>query len=884
MSKRQTGPSRWTGPPRWMDRIVELYCRPELLEDLQGDLHEYYDRNLTKSRSRANLIFFIDVIKFFRLYTVRKPKILGQMTFFNLFKNYFKTSIRSIARNKLFSSINVVGLAISMSVGILMITYISELLTYDDFHEKSDRIYRIITSYKDINDSEAEDYASTSVFIGKKLKEEYTGIDKVLIMRRNFRKDIAKGENVISVSGLYASEEFFDVFSFNLLSGDAATALREPNSVVLTKTTATKLFKDVNPVGQIVTSGEDSYTVTGLMDDVPFNSHMQFEALASFSTAENEYRKDENSSFFTWRSIWSNYVYLLLPEDHNVNLVQASLDEVAQEENAKTDRFTINFQLENLAEVVPGKDLNNKIGPGRTWEVINMMITLTMIVIISACFNYTNLSIARSLRRSKEVGIRKIVGAARGQVFVQFIVEAMVISALALVIAIVLALLIKPEFIRILSDRMKVEMDYRLIHILYFLIYALGIGFIAGFIPSLILSKLKAISALGDVSKMKLLKGVNLRRVLIVFQFTLSIAFITGATISYRQYKYALNFDLGFNTENILNVNLRGNDSDLLLAEIEKLPEVSDYSRSGLIMSTGDTWSDRFKYNDPLDSASVHVNYVDKNYLKVHDFEFIAGGPFPFDLSSEKESKLIIVDELFVDRFDFASPESAVGEIVTVHRTSGQESVQIAGVIKGFQYAKIERRRRPIAFFQGSPDSYSYMNLLVRTDDIVSFMDKLEGIWKKIDNVHPFDAEFYDDRISQSYYGYVITFKIFGFLAFLAISISSMGLMGMAVFTTETRIKEISVRKVMGATEKHLVYLLSRGFIFMLILAAIIGMPVAYLFITSVMLADNANRIPIGVFELLFGVVLIFFLGIMTIGWQTWKAAKTNPAEMLRNE
>ncbi len=876
--------ARQTGPPRWMDRIVELYCKRELLEDLQGDLHEYYDRNLRKSRSRANLIFFIDVVKFFRLYTVRKPKMIERMTFFNLFKNYYKTSVRSIARNKLFSTINMIGLAISMSVGILMITYISELLTYDNFHTKSDRIYRVLSTYKGITDSDAEKYASTSVFIGKKLKEEYTGFEKVLIMRRNFRKDIAKGENVISVRGHYATEEFFDVFSFKLVAGDPSTALRDPNSVVLTKKTAEKLFQDKNPVGEVVTAGDERFMVTGLMEDVPVNSHMQFEILASFSTAENTYAKEENSSFLTWRSIWSNYVYLLLPEEHNTETLEASLNEVALEENAKTDRYAINFELENLSEVMPGKDLNNKIGAGVSWQMINMLITLTMIVIVSACFNYTNLSIARSLRRSKEVGVRKIVGASRGQVFLQFITEAIIISFFALIIAFGISLLIKPEFVRILSDGAKVLMDFQYIHILYFLAFSVAIGVIAGFVPSLILSKLKAISALKDASKLKLLKRVNLRRVLIVFQFTLSIAFIIGATISYRQYKYALNFDLGFNTENILNVNLSGNDSDILLSEMRKLPEVTDYSRSAMIMSTGDTWSDLFKYKDPLDSASAHVNYVDKNYLRVHDFDFLAGGMFPYDLKGDQEAKYIIVDKLFVERFNLGSAQDAIGEVVTLRQRRGDSKLEIAGVIDEFQYAKIESRKKPTVFFQGSDDSYGYLNLVVKTDNIFSFMEKLEDAWKKVDTVHPFRAEFYDDRIRESYAGYVIMFKIFGFLAFLAISIASMGLLGMAVFTTETRIKEISVRKVMGATEKHLVYILSRGFVFMLIIAAFIAMPLTYLFFTSVVMADSANRIAIGAFELLSGVVLIFGLGILTIGWQTWKAAKTNPAEMLRNE
>jgi len=212
-------------PPRWLDRLIKLYCRPELLEDLQGDLHEYYQRNCTrKGRAYANWIFLIDVIKFFRLYTIRTPNILGQMTFIHLTKNYFKTSIRSLARNKLFSSINIVGLAISMSIGILMITYLSELLSYDEFHENKDRIFRVNSHWSELGD-EGFDLASNSVYLGKKLQEELPELEEVVIIRRHFNRDFAKGENVISASGMYAESSIFNVFSFELIAGNGKTAL-----------------------------------------------------------------------------------------------------------------------------------------------------------------------------------------------------------------------------------------------------------------------------------------------------------------------------------------------------------------------------------------------------------------------------------------------------------------------------------------------------------------------------------------------------------------------------------------------------------------------------------------------------------------------------------
>ncbi|MEQ8627351.1 ABC transporter permease [Ekhidna sp.] len=874
------------GPPRWMDRIIEFYCRKDLLEDLQGDLHEYYFRNLEKSRAKANLIFLLDVFKFCRLYTIQKPKIKGQMTFLNLMGNYFKTSVRSIARNKLFSSINIVGLAVSMSVGLLMITYIGETLTFDEFHEKKDRIYRVTSTYQSVSNDDPFDLASTSVFIGEKLKEQYTGFEKVLIMRRNFNADIAKGENIINVRGHYSTTEFFDVFSFDLKSGDPATALKEPNSIILTEKAANKLFIDEDPVGQIVTAGEKSYTITGLMSEVPENSHIQFEALASFSTLEKEHRDNENSTFFTWRSIWMNYVYLLLDEGVTPAQINQNLAEIAAEENAKTDRYTINHKLESLLDIVPGRDLSNQIGPSINWQNIYQLLGLTLIIILSACFNYTNLSIARALRRAKEVGIRKVVGASQTQVLMQFVFEAILIAVFSLIIAGGFYLLIKPEFISSVVDEENIGMQFRWMHLFYFLLFAIAIGFVSGILPSMVLSKLKAISILTDVTKLCLFKGVNLRKVLIVFQFAISMALIIGATITYRQYNFSINYDLGFTSENILNMELFRNDSEILMTELAKLPEVKEMSRSGMIPSTGEIWGEDLKYKDPMDSVSIYFNRVDKNYTAVHELTFLAGGTFPYDMNEEDENpKFIIIDRALCERFGFEKPEDALGEVLYLQkRVEDDVPLQVTGVIENYQYQNLAEDPEPTALIQGGKDDLYNINIVISSTDIIGLMSKMEEIWTDVEKVHPFTASFMDDQIQSSYAHYKVMFRIFTFLAILAIAISTMGLLGMAVFTTETRIKEVSIRKVLGASEQNLIMILSRSFMIMLFISAIIAIPFTYFFFTEYILGDFKKRIDIGLMELLPGVLLIFLIGFLTISWQTIKAAKTNPADMLRDE
>ncbi len=875
-------------PPKFLDDLLAWYCKEDLLEDLQGDLHEYYYRNLSRGKRMADLIYFLDVIKFFRLYTTRKPKLIGQMNFFNMMGNYFKTTTRSMARNKLFSFINVIGLAISMSIGILMISYISELLSYDTFHEKGDRIYRVLTNYKSVSSEDALDLASTSIFIGNKLKEDYTGFEDLVIMRRNLNVDIENGENIISANGLWTTEDFFDLFSFELLSGNPATCLTEPNSIVIAESVAKKLFPDESPIGKVVPLlGQEHYklesaTITGVVADPPKNSHIQFELLGSFSTLQNYAASlDAPTTFFnSYSSIWMNYVYMSLPAGQSPEVVQKHLNQVAAKEAENHDRFAIKFELEPLNEIMPGRDLSNQIGPSMQWEMIYIFAVLTLVVVISACFNYTNLSVAKSLRRAKEVGIRKVVGAGRSQVFGQFLFEAIFISFIALILSFGLYLIIRPEFLELISEEDVANLKFRPIQAIYFVLFALITGFLAGIIPSIIISKLKPISVLRDVTRLKLFSGVNLRKVLLVVQFALSIGFIIAATISYRQYEYSLNFDLGFKTENVLNIDIQGDYEEVLYNRLSELPEVSKISRSGMVPGIGEVWGETAKYKDPLDSTSIFLNYIDRDYVSIHGYELLAGESFPYE-NSDSTMQLALINEKLLKRFNFETPEAALGEFLIIDQ--GETKLRVIGVVRDFHYSKISDEIQPVALIQ-DPENYQVLNLKLASRDMVTTLGKIESIWNEVDPVHPFNAKFYDDQIQRAYQEYRVYFQIIGFLAFLAISIASLGLLGMAVFTTETRMKEVSIRKVLGASEKGLIILLSKGFVVLLLISAAIAVPVTYLLFDTMILADMVNRVDFGILELSFGVFVIFGIGFLTIGWQTFRAARTNPAEMLRDE
>jgi putative ABC transport system permease protein len=868
-------------PPLWAQRFLSWYCRPELLEDLQGDLNEYFERHLkSKGARKAKFIYVLDVFKFFRSYTIRKPEFLNLLIHWLMLSSYIKTSGRSIVRNKLFSFINIVGLAISMSVGLLMIALLTDMFAYDKFHEKGDRIYRVISHYQYLDHADNNAYASTSLKAGKDIEESVTGIEDAAILYRGFESDVKGGDKAVPLTGFWSDKSLFNVFSFPMLQGNPSNALQEPFSIVLTETAAKKIFNSVDALGKTVTLFKDQqYTVTGIIQDVPRFSHVKFDMLGSLST--RAITEKDNKHEMAWDNMWNGYVYLLLPEKADLENLQHNLDELSAKNNKTVKNSKITLALQPLSKIALGDDMNNSIGSVMGSSDVWMIGILSFIVILSACFNYTNLSIARSLRRSREVGIRKVVGALKGHVLGQFIVEAVIISLLALALSFALFIFLRPFFLSIqpkLQEMLVLNLSPSLV--LYFVLLAIGVGIAAGFLPALFFARINAIQVLKDSSTLRVFKNVTTRKVLIVAQYTISIIFIGATIIGYKQYKFLLNFDLGYKTENILNINLQGNKAKLVAKELALLPEVQGMAQSVIITSIGNYWGTQMKYTDPTDSTSVYYNSVDENYLPLHGIQLIAGKNFTPKAENAEETEVIINEEV-MKRFKIGNsdPLRAIDEIVTVDN----KKMKVIGVIKNFHYGKADSESSEVMLRYLNKDA-NFINAKIISSDILGTMAKIESIWKKIDDVHPLQAEFYTERIEKSYRELSASLKVIGFLSFLAICIASLGLLGMVVFTTETKLKEISIRKVLGASERNLIYLLSKGFLLLLLVASCISLPVTYLFFEKIALPEMTNHAPIAILDLLIGVITILVIALLLIGSQTLKVARTNPATVLKNE
>lgn len=768
-----------------------------------------------------------------------------------------------------------------MSVCLLVISIIANQYRSDQHNPLKNNIYRVNTHSS--SQSGSNNLASAPLVLAQELGEGLSSITDVVTIYKRFGGDADVQNKIVPVEGYMASNSLLQIMDFPLLYGEADNALEKPYSVVLTEATATKLFNSKDVVGKNISFGESGeYTVTGVLQKTDNKSHIDgFEILASASTIPMLEQKGVLNNVSTnWSNFYISFVYFVLKDGVSPDEIVPYLNKLAEEKYAYDENLTVNFTVQSLTRISPSPvELGNQLYFVIPELIVFFLSGLAMMIMLSACFNYTNLSIARALTRAKEIGIRKVSGAFRKQIFMQFITESVVISLLSLIAAFGILQLLIPAFNSLdpnISQILGIHNGLSTYTI--FLVFSVFIGVVAGLFPAIYMSKLNPASILKDISKIKLFAKLNLRKALIVVQFTLSLLFIISATILHSQFKYSLNFDLGFAQENVLNVDLQGNDFHIVKNIFESQPEVTEVGASFYTLGIGRRNSEWMRNPQRPDSLLVTYSTITPNYITILDHELVAGTTFPKNASDSTE-QYIIVNEYMAQNLGYGSPHESLGEIVHL---AGNRDLEIIGVVKDFNYARLDAPIREFAF-RYDPAQFRIANMTIHSDNIQATILSLEKEWSKIDPIHEFNYSFYDDQIAESYGVFFIMSKVIGFFAFLAISISSLGLLGMAVYSTESRLKEIGIRKVLGANPGNLVYLLSRGFMGLLLLSVMIAVPLAW-FGNNLWLAEQAFKAPISVFDLLFGSLILLVLGLFTISSQTLKAANSNPVETLRIE
>jgi|APTNR8051073442_1049403.scaffolds.fasta_scaffold00360_31 putative ABC transport system permease protein len=803
-----------------------------------------------------------------------------------MFKSILTTAFRNLFRNRSFSLINMIGLSVSMSLALLVILVIREQYTYDNFHQDANRIYRVNTTALRVEGG-SEDYASVPLPIGHVFKEDYTFAEEVVRINRRFNGDAQYGTVNLPVAGLFVDPSFLKVFNFPLEKGNPANALAEPNSLVITLETAQRLFGDREPLGQTLSVGSyGEFTVTGVLKAFPSKTHFEFEVLGSLNALPGmEQRGVMSPSLDNWNNYYGNYVYFKLKEGGNLSEAENALQEI-------TKKFYANLPLETrdkgyeffllpLTELTPGPMLSNQMGTGMPDLLIIFFSVLVGIVMIMACFNYTNLTIAKSLSRAREIGVRKVVGAKRFQVFTQFIGEAVVFAIICLVFSYLILQFMKPAYMQLSLARefaAVLQEDYVLI--IYFLLFAIGIGVLAGILPASYLSALRPAKVLKDSGNLKVYSRLTFRKALIVIQFTLSIVFIIVVLVIHQQINYMVTTDYGINDKNILNVRLQGMEFEKLANEIKSVSGV--VSVGGVSHRLG-TWQDRssdYKRNESDEPFVMRDFIVDNNYIDNVNMEFLAGKNFNPEEQGERE-KHVILNQQALQLFGFSDPISAVGQPIYA---DDSVMLTVLGVVKDFHFRPLSYQIGPVAF-RYKTAQLGYLSILIAPSQKEVIVASLESIWKKLDPVHPLEWMMMEDEIDEAYAsaGFFDILKIVGYISFLVISLACLGMLGMAMYSTQTRMKEIGVRKVMGATSGQVTMLLSKSFLILLGIAASIATPLGYL-LGDEFLNSYAYKIQITPLLLLTGIVTVGLLGMITIGSQTWRAASSNPVKSLRYE
>ena len=798
--------------------------------------------------------------------------------------NYLKIAYRSLVRHKGYAAINVIGLAVGLAACLIISRYVQFERSYDRFHENADRIYRLVTGRG--GQFEVGATARTSGPIAPLLKEALPEV--VQAVRLNQASYfVARGEVGFQENGIYfADSTFFEVFSFPLLRGNAQTALRTPFSIVLTEGMARKYFGDADPMGQTLTVADEAeVTVTGILADVPTNSHLQFDMLVSMTTAE--VLPDMEWLFTNWYSS-AFHTYLLLSGEGVAALVADKLPGFVRS-RAPGDLLSQEpdyaLSLEPLTDVYLHSARIEQIGSTGDADQLALFALIGVFILVIACINFTNLATARSADRAREVGVRKLVGAGRPQLVVQFLAESVLLIGVAMGLAVALVQVLLPLVSELSGKPLAFGSSDALPYALALLGGTLAVGLLAGGYPALVLSGFQPATVLkGRLGGSR--QGQLLRKGLVVVQFGISIGLMAATVVIFAQLRHLRSQDPGYDREQILVLD--GFDAvevarhETVKTEILKHPAVTSAAalmtepvgRYHLPEWTMDVENARGE----MQNIALPMFPVDFDFIPQYGIEVVAGRPFSRNFATDAEEAFVI-NEAALARFGYPSAEDALGRRVeNVYPRGGT----IIGVVRNFSYRSLHEPVGPVVM-RIVPGHFNVLSLRLRTSNLSQTLAELEGRWQALVPQRPFAYAFLDEAFAAQYQAEQRFGQTFGLFAGLAIVIACLGLFGLVAFSITQRTKEIGIRKVMGASVPGLVALLSKEIAVLVLVAFVVAVPVAYLGLDQ-WLGDFASRTSLAWWMFGLAGAGTLAIALLTVGYQAVRAATADPVESLRYE
>ena len=867
-------------PPKWAIKLLHFYCKPSKLEVIEGDLFELFDSRQTESNStKARRRFIWDVIRFFRWRNIKGLEDIQSLTTIAMFKNYFKVSVRSLLRHKFYSIVNILGLTIGIACCLYILMFVNHELSYDKFWKDSDRIYRVTLNKTGSN---------TPAQLVKQMKADYPEVEQGSRIMGPIESSFKIEEKGIRQGGGFiADSTFFEVFDVKFLYGNPKTALVEPNSLVITRSMANKYFLGEDVLGKTINADGELTNITGVIEDAPKNSHIQYKFIASIPREE-----------WATKGWWTGnnfYSYLRLNKNADADFLESKFpDFVKKYVGPEIISFSGHNSFEEfLAEdnsysfnLVPLKDIhlhhsNLSMGtPGKMMNVYVFSIVAFFILLI-ACINFMNLSTARSATRSKEVGVRKVLGSIRSQLIAQFMIESILICAISLLLSIILILILLPQFNMISGKNFEVSDVLIFDNLIWLGLIGIIAGLLAGSYPAFYLSKIQPVEALKGVLKNKK-GGEFLRRTLVSSQFGISILLIISTMIVYAQISYMTSKDLGLNAEQtiiIKDINKLNKDTKSFQSFLESIPDVKGVSLANRYPSGGlGDWSYNTVEDIPKRMNPYNI-FVSDNFIDVLDVDLVDGRFFDASLVSDTSS--VVVNEAFVKNTNW---ESVIGKRVS---RGGDSRFNIIGVVKDFHFHSLRTNIRPL-LMRYSPNSvdefggYNYMLVSVN-GNYNSVLKKIESTWQEQVPSAPFEYQFLDDSFNSLYDSERKFSELFTMFAVLAILIGSLGMLALAAFVIERRIKEIAIRKVMGASIFQITSILLIDFTKLVLIGGVIALPIAY-FLGNEWMNNFQFRANLELYIYILPIFLVITISWFIVGYQTYSTAKSNPATVLQNE
>ena len=850
-------------PPRIAVRILEFIIQKDIRYGAMGDFEEqFYWMRKEHGLFKARLLYWKQVcgtLPYFIQNTVIWSLIM--------FKNYLKTTFRNATRHRGYSFINLAGLAIGMACTLLILLWVKDELSYDRFHENGKDIYRIMsygTKYM------TEGFDGTPAPLAPVIKEEVPGIQNYARFSDIPKLVFKYADKVFyETRGLIADPSIFEIFTFPFVQGDSKTALSEPLDIVITETMAKKYFGTENPVGKTIEVEGSLAAVKGVIQDIPHNSHIQFDFLSSF-----EFIEKVTGYGMSWGSF--NFVtYLQLEANRDIHEIGKNITAVAAKNNCPQVKDGVEFHLQPLSAI----HLDNRAAFRNYAEVgdrkyVYVFSIIAFFVLFIACVNFMNLSTARSTTRAKEVGMRKTVGASRKQLILQFFGESLFLTSTACIFALILVIVLLPAFNQITGKDLRLDLiDIQLV--LGLIVIVLLTALTAGSYPAIYLSSFKPVKVLKGVFRSEG-KGQTFRRILVVTQFSLSIALLI--------LRFLRQSTLGFNPENIVYVPVKeniGKSYDAFKAELLSDPNINSVAAQYYLFAeesfrtTGYDWEGKERGQE----VDIILNLVDYDFIPMMELELVEGRNFSKEYSTDATQAYILNEE--------AIKQMMMRDPVGKQFSYGQRKGTIIGVLKNAHFRSLHVNIEPHVFFflddVSVATEYGVVLIKINGDKTEEALAKIQGVWKEFNPITPFEYHFLDQKYDSLYRKEQKIGTILNAFTLFAVIISCLGLFGLASFLTEQRTREIGIRKVLGASESSIVFLLSKQFTKWVLIANIFAWPAAY-FIMNEWLKSFAYRINIGIWAFVHPGILAVGIALVTVSYQAIRAAWANPVDSLRYE